>query len=260
MVLDIADRIRAAAMSGGLRVIEGILGSAPQLGTALPSPPRDADPVILVGGWANGDHSWNAWVRSLARDGIRPYLVTVPGNATGDVDAAARYLATEVEKVRAHTGAARVDVVGFSMGGLIARQYARHHAVRGAVDAIVTLATPNNGIGPTWAAPVNRAFGWVNRIFGGEASQQAVRGSRFLEQLNDRSMPDAAGHVRYGSVFAKHIDGAVTSAAAHLDGAVNVAIAGRNLLGLPLGPDHYTILHRSSDAYVAARSVLLGRG
>ncbi len=258
MLLDLADRVRAAVMSGGLRVIEEILGSAPQLGRALEVPARDADPVILVGGWNNGDHSWNAWVRSLARDGIRPYLVTVPGNATGDIDTAARYVAAEVERVRAATGARRVDVVGFSMGGLIARQYARHHAARDAIDAVVTLATPNNGIGPTWAAPFNRAFSLVNRVCLGEASSQAMRGSRFLEQLNDRSAPDAAGQVRYGSVFAKHIDGAVTSAAARLDGATNVAIAGRNLLGLPLGPDHYTILHRSSDAYEAARRILLG--
>lgn len=260
MVLDIVDRVRAAALSGGLRAIEELLGSAPQLGAPLTGPPREADPVVLVGGWMNGDHSWNAWVRSLARDGIRPYLVTVPQNATGDLDQAARYVAAEVAKVRAATGASRVDVIGYSMGGLIARQYAKFHAVRDSVDAVVTLATPNLGIGPTWAGGINRAFVRVNRAVFGAAASQAVRGSQLLARLNDRTTGDAAGsRVRYASVFARVTDGPVTSASARLDGATNVAIAGRNLLGLPLGPDHYTILHRSSDAYEAVRAILLGR-
>jgi pimeloyl-ACP methyl ester carboxylesterase len=259
MVLDIADKVRAAALSGGLRAIEGLLGSAQQLGRPLATPPRGADPVILVGGWMNGDHSWNAWVRSLARDGIVPYLVTVTGNATGDLDEAARHVAREVEKVRAATGAAKVDVIGYSMGGLIARQYAKYHAVRDAVDAVVTLATPNNGLGLTTPSPFKRVFGTVNRVFLGEAARQVARGSAFLERLGDPSVSDAAGSdVRYGSVFARSTDMIVTSAAARLAGATNVAIDGRNLLGLPLGPDHYTILHRSSDAYEAVRALLLG--
>lgn len=258
MLLDIADRVRQAALSGALRVIEEGLGSAPLLGTRLPAPTTGADPVVLVGGWMNGDHSWNAWVRSLARDGIVPHLVTVPGAATGDIDEAARYVAREVERIRTATGAGRVDVVGYSMGGLIARQYAKFHAPRDAIDAVVTLATPNIGAGPTLLAGINRALGWAQRIAAGPAASQAVRGSRFLERLADRSVPDAAGpNVRYGSVFAKVTDGPVTSASARLDGAVNVAIEGRNLLGLPLGPDHYTILHRSGPAYDAVRAILL---
>lgn len=259
MVLGIVDRVRQAALSGGLRVIEELLGSAPLLGTRLPAPPRDADPVILVGGWMNGDHSWNAWVRSLAVDGVVPHLVTVPGNATGDIDEAARHVAAEVERIRAATGARRVDVVGYSMGGLVARQYAKFHAARDALDAVVTLATPNLGVGPTALAGVSRAMSWLHRVAAGHGASQAVRGSRFLERLADRSIPDAAGPgVRYGSVFAKVTDGPVTSASARLVGATNVAIEGRNLLGLPLGPDHYTILHRSGSAYDAVRAILLG--
>lgn len=258
MVLDIIDRVRQAALSGGLRAIEGLLGSAPLLGTRLPAPPRHADPVVLVGGWMNGDHSWNAWVRSLARDGIVPHLVTVPGAATGDIDEAARHVAREIERIRTSTGARRVDVVGYSMGGLIARQYAKFHAVRDAVDAVVTLATPNTGIGVTALARMNRSLGWAHRIVAGPAASQALRGSSFLERLADRSAPDAAGPaVRYGSVFAKVTDGPVTGASARLAGAVNVAIEGRGLLGLPLGPDHYTILHRSGPAYDAVRAILL---
>lgn len=260
MLIDIADKVRAMALSGGLRLIEGVLGSAPQLGTKLPTPVTGADPVILVGGWMNGDNSWQAWVRSLARDGITPYLVTVPDNATGDVDAAAQYVAREIEKVRAATGARKVDVIGYSMGGLIARQYTKFHAQRDAIDAVVTLATPNNGLGPTIPTSIARLLGSAGRLWLGQAAQQAMRGSAFLERLNDSTIGDAAGSgVRYGSVFAARTDLAVTSAAARLSGAVNVAIEGRNMLGLPLGPDHYTILHRSSAAYDAVRAILLGR-
>lgn len=259
MQLELVDRIRAAALSGGLRLIEDLLGSAPQLGRPLNRPPKNNDPVILIGGWMNSDHSWDAWVRSLARDGIRPYLITVPGNATGDIDQAARYVAQEAEKVRAETGAKRIDVIGYSMGGLIARQYAKFYAARDAVDAVVTLATPNNGIGPSWASPFNRAWSGVNRAFMGPASAQAMRGSEFLARLNDSAIQDSAGRtVRYGSVHSRATDGPVTSASARLTHGLNVTIAGRGLLGLPLGPDHYTILHRSSDAYEAVRQIIVG--
>jgi triacylglycerol esterase/lipase EstA (alpha/beta hydrolase family) len=260
-LLDGIDKVRQALLTGGLKAVERVLGSAHELGTPLAHAPARPDPVILVGGYANFDASWQAWARSLARDGIPAYPVTVPGNATGDLEAGARYLAEQVERVRRETGAARVDIVGFSAGGIIVRQFAKYHAARDSIDAVVTLATPNNGIGIS--GPLGAVAGALldplYRVFGGAAAPQMRRGSAFLARLNAASTGDAAGTVRYASVFSAIMDGAVTSASARLDHGLNIPIGKEpNVVKLPMGPDHYMILHRSNAAYDAARAVLLG--
>jgi len=262
-ILPAIDDVRRAILTGGLRAVERVLGTAPTLGDKLDRlPPGIVDPVVLVGGYANFDDSWRSWARSLARDGIPVFVVTVPGNATGDLDEGARHLAQEVAKVLADTGARRVDLVGFSAGGLIARQYVKFHAARDAVDAVVTLATPNNGIG---MGGVLGAIGGalsdpLLRVIAGKSAPQMRRGSSFLAHLNDARVPDAAGAgVRYASVHSAIFDGAVTSAASRLDHGLNIPIGREpNLVKIPMGPDHYTILHRSGAAYEAARGVLLG--
>lgn len=262
-MFDGIDAARQALLTSGMRVIERVLGSAHELGRPLAAPPERPDPVILVSGYAVLDSWWGSWKRSLARDGIAAYSVTVPGNATGDLDAGARYLAGQVARVRRETGAERVDIVGFSAGGLIARQYAKFHAARDAVDAVVTLGTPNNGLGIGGApgAAAGRLLNPIYRLLGGESVPQMRRGSQFLTGLNDASVGDVAGAVRYASVFSAVTDGFVTSAAARLDRGVNIPIGSEpNIVKLPIGPDHYMILQRSGGAYEAARGVLLNVG
>lgn len=62
----------------------------------------------------------------------------------GDVRTGARELGDLVERVRRVTGAAEVDLVGFSSGGLVAREYLR--VARGdSVATLVALGTPHSG-------------------------------------------------------------------------------------------------------------------
>lgn len=252
------DRARTALVTGGLKAIEHVLGSAPLLGTRIASP-LAPDPVILVGGWSNHNGSWAAWARSMARDGIPAFAVTAPGNAMDDLDAAAQFIAREIERIRAETGAKRVDLVGFSAGGLIVRQVAKRYAVRDSIDAVVTLASPNQGLG--YRLPWQGAVDPLLRATMGEAARQMVQGSSFLRALNNPAVPDAAGQVRYGSVYSAIIDGAVTASRARIPGATNIPIGKeRNLLGMPIGPDHYSALYLSGGAYDAVRGILIGRG
>lgn len=263
-IIDRIDAVRQAALTGGLALVERVLGNAEYLGAQLVARPPKVDPVVLVGGWATGDRSWEAWTRSLARDGVPTFTVTVPGNAIGDLDDGARYLAAQVERIRRDTGARHVDLVGFSAGGLIVRQYAKFHAVRDAVDAVVTLATPNGGLGSSSAIGNQLAqfFAPAERVLMGVSSVQMRPGSAFMRRLNDARIPDAAGPgVRYASVYSAIFDGATTAAGARLDRGLNLPIGHEpNIVKLPMGPDHYMIMHRSSGAYEAARGVLLARG
>jgi pimeloyl-ACP methyl ester carboxylesterase len=66
-------------------------------------------------------------------------------------------LAVAVERIRAQTGAAKVDIVCHSMGGLAARYYLRHFEGHMYVRRLVTIATPHQGT--KWARwPLNQSL------------------------------------------------------------------------------------------------------
>lgn len=113
--------------------------------------PRHPVPVVLVHGTGlNGGNSWATVGAALAAQGYCVWAPTVgapplPGGAPGSLGgfdsltgATAPQLAAEIDRVRALTGAARVDLVGHSQGAVVAAYVAavvRPHAVR----TLVTL-------------------------------------------------------------------------------------------------------------------------
>jgi hypothetical protein len=138
------------------------------------------------------------------------------------------------------------------------REAARSHALRDSIDAVVTLATPNQGLGFDLPGK-SRFLDPALRVLAGKSSTQMSYGSDFLTQLNRPGAPNSAGpRVRFGSVYSAYIDGAVTGARAILPGATNIAIKDeKNLLGMRIGPDHYSMLYKSNAAYDAVRGVIL---
>ncbi|MFG2500943.1 esterase/lipase family protein [Streptomyces sp. NPDC048441] len=59
--------------------------------------------------------------------------------------------AAYVDEVRAQTGAAKVDVVAHSFGGLVTRWYVKHGGGTAKVAHWASLAGPNHGTGTAWA-------------------------------------------------------------------------------------------------------------
>ena len=89
------------------------------------------DPVILVNGtFANQDDNWQAASPLLANHGYCVFTFNYGGSSasavvqgTGDIAASAGQLASFVTRVLAATGAAKVDLVGHSQGGMMPRYY-----------------------------------------------------------------------------------------------------------------------------------------
>ncbi|WP_030811478.1 esterase/lipase family protein [Streptomyces sp. NRRL S-337] len=110
-------------------------------------------PVVLVHGTLG--NSVDNWL------GLAPYLVArgycvfsldygqLPGvplfHGLGPVDASAGQLATYVDQVLAATGTRKVDLVGHSQGGMMARVYLKFHGGADKVNALVGLAPDNHG-------------------------------------------------------------------------------------------------------------------
>lgn len=131
-------------------------------------------PVVFVHGYMQNRVGFLGLARALARRGFGPlfgfnypWLASIPSNA--------RRLDRFVDRVLRETGAAKVDLVCHSMGGLVAMEMMRSAALEkdGAstplkVRRCVTIATPHAGI--VWRGP----------IFG-VGSTSLRRGSKLLE-------------------------------------------------------------------------------
>lgn len=108
---------------------------------------------------------------------------------TGPVAESAKEIATYIDAVRARTGAAKVDIVGHSQGGLVTRQYLRFEggadpadSSRNKVGKVVTVSGINHGTTLLGIGALGRAInnlglnvlGLVGAIAGPAASDQVI--------------------------------------------------------------------------------------
>ncbi|MGY1738617.1 lipase family alpha/beta hydrolase [Geodermatophilus sp. SYSU D00684] len=134
------------------------------------------DPILLVPGTTMDPQvgfGWN-YTRAFDRNGWRWCAVTLPFDATGDVQVAGEYLVHAIRTV-AQQSRRDVDVVGWSQGGMVPRWALRFWPdTRALVDDVVGLSPSNHGtvLSGVTCGDCNPAF-----------HQQAI-GSRFLQALN----------------------------------------------------------------------------
>lgn len=218
---------------------------------------RNADPVILVGGYANSVSGWNEWKRSLEADGFQVFIFDPPSVGLGDMEESAAAVAAFIEEVRRRTGR-MVDVVGFSEGGVLARMAVARLGALGSVDKLVSLATPHAGIPLNGLYDALKGIEFLRRAIP-PASVQLLDGSELLlriaredEHLRRGRDPRAP---RYASVYSRTLDPIITPWSSTLEGAVNVPVAADQ--SWRIGPNHFEMFHTSDRAYEATRSLLL---
>ena len=218
---------------------------------------RNADPVILVGGYANSVSGWNEWKRSLEADGFQVFIFDPPTVGLGDMEESAKAVAAFILEVRRKTGR-KVDVVGFSEGGVLARMAVARLGALGSVDRLVSLATPHAGVPLSGLYDALKGIEFLRRAIP-PASAQLLDGSDLLlriarddEHLRHGRDPRAP---RYASVFSRTLDPIITPWASALQGAVNIPVAADQWWRT--GPNHFEMFHTSDRAYEATRSLLL---
>lgn len=189
-------------------------------------------PVVLVHGTWGNQSSWDVLSPQLKAQGLcvfslnygyAPYSVrgVDPGvYGTADMRSSAKELAQFVDRVRAATGAAKVDIVAHSQGGPLVRQYLRFEGgahrddpSRNAVDRLVTIAathhgTTAEGLGsllPTGSATPT-IDSMISRVLGIAAAQQ-LSTSEFLRTLNAEG--DTEPGIHYTAI-ASRVDRVVT--------------------------------------------------
>ena len=182
-----------ATLAALLTIVVGVPFGA---GGAEAAPARD--PVIIVAGTFAGQPAASVFYAPMAArlraDGYQPYIFGLPTSGTQDIALTAQALNTYADQVRAQTGATRVDLIGHSQGGLVARHYVKYLGGSSEVDALISLGAPHYG---TAVANVAKLFGLGNCI-GITACVQMSIGSTYLADLN--AGDDTIGAVRYTNI------------------------------------------------------------
>jgi len=154
------------------------------------------DPVVLVPGtFADMADNFNSISPLLYDYGYCVFALNyggTPGSpiqSVGEISASAAQLAAFVSHVLAATGAAKVDLVGHSQGGMMPRYYLKFLGGASKVSRFVALAPSNHGTtldGLVTLVNDFDALGLVNSLVapGCEACVEQEAGSAFLANLN----------------------------------------------------------------------------
>ncbi len=109
------------------------------------TPQGTAGPVVLVPGYGGDTASLRQLATALHAHGKDATVVSLPDNGRGDLNAQAAAVGDTVQAVLRRTGAAHVDVVGYSAGGVVARLWVRDHGGATRARRVVTLGSPHHG-------------------------------------------------------------------------------------------------------------------
>ena len=145
--------------------------------TSHPVPQSAPGPVLLVPGYGGNVDSLQPLAAALRSAGRTAVIVEPVGDGTGDLRKQAEHLAEVAERVRDDAGAASVDVIGYSAGGVVARLWVRDDGGAEVARRVLTLGSPHHG---TSQAALGAEFA------GGcsDACEQLIPDSDLLRRLN----------------------------------------------------------------------------
>jgi triacylglycerol lipase len=176
---------------------------------------RGARPIVLLHGYAMGRANFLVLAHRLAAAGLGP-LVGFEYWTLGGVAAGSAALASFVEEVCTRLGVDELDLVGHSLGGVIAHHYVTVGGGAARVAHLITVGSPHGG------TPFSR-FGL------GRTAAEMLAGSPLLCELAARPAP---ANVRVTAIWSR-ADGLVSSRAqASLAGAEMLELDGLGHLAL----------------------------
>ena len=201
-------------------------------------------PVLLVHGYGHNRSGWNLVDRALRSAGFTSVhtMNYVAWGGEGVPDLAAR-LAHRVDEIRRLTGAARVHVVGHSMGGVLLRWYVQELGGDRFVDTAVTIASPHEGTVMALAAV-------------GAGARDLRPGSRVMRRLASGARPSSVRWVAYYSNLDVLVQPAPSAMLRRPElAATNILVKDHGHLSLMMAP----IVRRSVVAQLEAAETGTGR-
>ncbi|MEU1124374.1 alpha/beta fold hydrolase [Streptomyces sp. NPDC005899] len=187
--------------------------------------PDERPPVVLLHGFIDNRSVFVLLRRFLSRHGWHHVESLNYSPLTCDVRTAAELLSRHVEEICDRTGRHEVDIVGHSLGGLIARYYVQRLGGDRRVRTLVTLGTPHGG---TAVAPLAAAHPIV---------RQMRTGSGLIQELRHPAPGCRTRFISFWSELDRVMVPVETACVDHPDlDAVNVRVTGIGHLALPVHP------------------------
>ena len=169
-------------------------------------------PVVLVHGYGGNAASMSAIQARLQRAGRQVTSIDLPNGGTGDIVQSARVV---VDTVQA-TGSPKVDLIGFSMGGVVVRTYLDEFGGSARARYVITLASPNHGTSVAGLAAI------ADPGLCTGACAQLAPDSSFLEELNEPDeTPEGPAFV---ALWTERDETVRPPESGELDGALNIRI------------------------------------
>lgn len=210
------------------RVLATLLATATAvLGLAVAAPASaqaaGRTPVVFVHGFLGDSTNWLAALAAFRAGGYASgELFTYDYNWAGDNVANARGLATFVDQVRSRTGAAQVDIVNHSMGGLVTGWYVNELGGQPKVRHVASIAGANHGTTAAYAC------------IAVTSCQQMAPGSAFIRTYT--AGDETPGNTKYGTWYSP-CDGVILPySSTPLAGARNTFVLCQNHLGFLVDP------------------------
>ncbi|WP_045559528.1 esterase/lipase family protein [Streptomyces sp. FxanaA7] len=199
-------------------------------------PTEEKPPVVLLHGFIDNRSVFVLLRRSLAQHGGRHLESLNYSPLTCDIRAAADLLGRHIEDICERTGQEQVDVVGHSLGGLIARYYVQRLGGDHRVRTLVTLGTPHGG---TRAVPLADAHPIV---------RQMRPDSEVMEELREPTPGCRTHFVAFWSDFDHVMTPPESACVDHPDlMAQNIRVTGIGHLALPVHPAVATGIREALD-------------
>lgn len=184
--------------------------------TVVPVSQNVVGPVLLVPGYGGSTTALQVLADALQAQGRDASVVSLEGDGTNDLRLQAEVLDGAVNAALVRTGAASVDVVGYSAGGVIARLWVADLGGGNVARRVLTIGTPHHG---TDVAGLASAFAPDSCP---TACQQLATDSDLLRELNAHDeTPDGPLWV---SLWTTSDELVVPPESAALDGALNFSV------------------------------------
>ena len=133
--------VAVVAVVAGTVAVRALRGDAAEVTPVA----QDAQPpVLLVPGYGGATSDLEPLAAALRAQGRDATIVHLAGDGTGDLHVQAGVLQTAVREAL-RGGAASVDIVGYSAGGVTARLWLRAYDGGSVARRIVTLGSPQHG-------------------------------------------------------------------------------------------------------------------
>ncbi len=170
---------------------------------------RQETPILLLHGLFVNKASW-FWFRYRLRKQGFNNVVTMNLSSWHNEEVLTELVAKKVDELRHQSGANKVDIIGHSMGGIIARNYIQLRGGHDKVAQLICLGTPH--FGSKLAAFTLDPLGKL-----------LIPDSDFLRRLNAAPVPE---HVAITNIYTRHDNMVLPNTSCQLNRAKNIALDG----------------------------------